>query len=462
MDEFWVCQHCRSLNRAGTGRCYHCREKFGSRPKDAPQIVRQVATPAPAAFPPGAIGNTGPGGFGVPIGSGAGGAAPAYLSRPVSLASAPARDFSAAAQAKPAREFRRPSLTGWIRRRIVLWLAVRPSVPVRFEGYLAAGLLALLLLVGALIVTTVTPISRVALQTGSLTSAWAQFDAGHRSTLEAMTVAFAVIGVLALLFFSLLLGLSTHNAAGLGAEMALLTPYRAGTCWLGVLWAQARIAVCLLVPGILFWRGYPLPGLIAALIAVELAQRSLDDPFGWLTNPSRHLPDLYAKLGVSGSYSSLIGTAWSLCFRLVNVLAIVAYAIPLVAFGINTVATVSGHSDVLTWPASGTGPFQLAIAAVLALLILATSVAIGLLVPISIELVERQRTRKTLVRVGRSRSWVAPPGNANASAPGSGPTRYDPYERSDDEDSDQASLYSPSTTSSFPWEDDVSEEGPLV
>ena len=165
----------------------------------------------------------------------------------------------------------------------------------------------------------------------------------------------------------------------------------------------------MIVPAILLWRGYPLPGLIAALIAVELAQRSLGDPLGWLTNPARHLPDLYAKLGVSGADHSLIGTVWAFFFRLVNVLAIVAYSIPLVAFGINTVATVSGHTELLTWPASGTGPYQLAITALLALLILATSVAVGLLVPICIELVERQRTRKTLLRVGRSRSWVAPP-----------------------------------------------------
>jgi len=462
VDEFWVCQHCRSLNRAGTGRCYHCREKFGSRPKDAPQIVRQVATPAPPAFPPGAIGNTGSAGFGAPIGSGAGAAAPAYLSRPVALASAPARDFSAAAQAKPAREFRRPQLTGWIRRRVTMWLAVRPTVPVRFSGYVAAALLAFLLLVGALIITTVTPILRTALQTGSITSAWAQLDTGRQSSLESMTIAFAVIGALALLFFSLLIGLATHNAVALGAEMPFLTPYRAGTAWLAALWTQARIAICLIVPAILLWRGYPLPGLIAALIAVELAQRSLGDPLGWLTNPARHLPDLYAKLGVSGADHSLIGTVWAFFFRLVNVLAIVAYSIPLVAFGINTVATVSGHTELLTWPASGTGPYQLAITIVLALLILATSVAVGLLVPICIELVERQRTRKTLLRVGRSRSWVAPPGNMNASAPASGPTRYDSYASSDDEDPDQASLYSPSTTSSFPWEDEVSEEGPLV
>src|SRR5512141_1419740 len=34
VDEYWVCQHCRSLNRAGSGRCYSCKKKFGSKPKE--------------------------------------------------------------------------------------------------------------------------------------------------------------------------------------------------------------------------------------------------------------------------------------------------------------------------------------------------------------------------------------------------------------------------------------------
>jgi hypothetical protein len=212
----------------------------------------------------------------------------------------------------------------------------------------------------------------------------------------------------------------------------------------------------LLVPAALLWLGYPLPGLIAALVAVELAQRTLDDPFGWLTAPARHLPDLFVKLGVSGSNRSLIGTVWSVCFRLANLLAIAVYAFPLIAFVVITIATAAGRSDLLAWPSSGMGPPQLAIAAVVAVLILATSGAIGLLVPITIELVERQRTRKTLARVGRSRPWGAGPGSASAAAFDSGPTPYDPYER----EPDQASLYSPSTTSSFPWGADSSDEAP--
>jgi hypothetical protein len=332
-------------------------------------------------------------------------------------------------------------------------------VPIWFVGYLAAGLLTLLLLDGALIVTTMTPVARAALQTGSITLAWTQVDSGHQWLLEVMAIAFSVIGALALLFFSIFLGLSTHNAPGLGAEMPYLTPYRAGTCWLAMLWAQARIAVGLLVPAVLLWRGHPLPGLIAALVAVELAQRNGDDPFGWLTRPSHHLPDLFARLGISGSNGSLIGTAWSICLRLANTLAIVVYALPVLAFAVIAVATLAGRTDLLTWPSSGTGPLQLAIAAVVALLILTTAGAIGLLVPISIELVDRQRTRRTLARVGRSRPWVARPGNVSAPAQGSGPARWDPYGRYD-EASDQASLNSPSTTSSFPWADEPSEDAP--
>jgi hypothetical protein len=87
------------------------------------------------------------------------------------------------------------------------------------------------------------------------------------------------------------------------------------------------------------------------------------------------------------------------------------------------VAAAAGQSDLLAWQSSGFGPVQLAIAAVAVPLVLATSGAIGLLVPISIEIVERQRTRRTMIRVGRSRPWVGRPGNYNAPAQDSGPAR---------------------------------------
>jgi hypothetical protein len=450
VEEFWVCHHCRSLNRAGTGRCYHCKEKLGSKPKDAPPPVR------PAAPPPTPIGQAGqgiaaPAGFGAPIGSTPPGEPPAYMSRPVALAPTPVRDFSgprSVEAAKPPRS--RPQLTGWIRRRIAWSLATRPFVPIRFIGYAAAVLVTLVLLTGALIVSTVAPVARTALQSGSLTAAWNQIEPGHRWTLVVILGIFVGIGALALLFFSLLVGLSTHNAPGLGAQTPYLSPARAGTAWLRALMTQLRLGVGLIVPAVLIWRGYSLIGLIAAFIAVELAQHNSDDPFAWLSNPARHLPDLFAKLGVSGSSSSFLGSAWAFCFRAANTLAIVAYTLPLLTIGAFAIATVSGHSDALAWQTSGYGPIQLIVAAVVVLVFLTTSGAIGLLVPVSIELVERQKTRQTLVRVGRSRPWVARPGNISAPALDDGPTRYDPYELG--KVVDQASLNSPSTTSSFPWE----------
>jgi hypothetical protein len=463
VDEFWVCQHCRSLNRAGTSRCYHCRQKFGSRPQDAAPIVRNAAAAASAPLPVGP-GSGLPGGsragtaagaasFGYPIGAAAqAGELPAYLSRPVALAPAPVRDFSAPTlEAKPRREFHRPQLTGWIRRRVAWSLTTRPFVPVRLLGYASAVLLTLLLLSGALIVTTVTPVARVALQSGSLSTAWDQVDPGYRWTLELMVAVFAVVGALALASFSVFVGFSTHNGPGLGAEKPLLTPYHAGTAWLAVLWAQLRLAVALLLPATLIWMGYVLPGLIAALVAVELAQRRLDGAFDWLSNPARHLPDLFTKLGVSGSSGSPLGSAWAFCFRAANLLALVLYALPMLTVVAIAVAAVAGRSDLLAWRSSGYGPIQLSIAVVVVLLIMATSGAIGLLVPISVEFVERQKTRQTLVRVGRSRPWIAGPGNLTAAATDTRSARWDPYERHEEEP-DQASLYSPSTTSSFPWE----------
>ena len=325
-------------------------------------------------------------------------------------------------------------------------------MPIRFVGYLAAILLTLLLLTGALLVTTVSPMARTALQSGSLTAAWDQVQPGSRWTLELMVLVCAVFGVLVLILFSLFVGFSTHNVPGLGAAMPLLTPSRAATCWPGLLWTQTRIAVGLLVPAALLWRGYLLPGLIVAFIAVELAQRRLDDGFEWLSDPARHVPDLLARLGVSGATGTLLGTAWSFCFRAANVLAIVACAMPIVGIAVVAAASAAGRGDLVAWSSSGYAPIQLAIAAVVVPLVLATAGAVGLLVPVSLELVQRQKTRQTLVRVGRSRSWVARPGTLGSAAQDPGPARYDPYERDYEQPADQASLNSPSTTSSFPWE----------
>ena len=51
MNEYWICQHCKSLNRAGTGKCYSCKRKYGSEPKEVP-VVR-ASSPSPATSTPG-------------------------------------------------------------------------------------------------------------------------------------------------------------------------------------------------------------------------------------------------------------------------------------------------------------------------------------------------------------------------------------------------------------------------
>jgi hypothetical protein len=59
--------------------------------------------------------------------------------------------------------------------------------------------------------------------------------------------------------------------------------------------------------------------------------------------------------------------------------------------------------------------------------------SIALLVPLTFGLMQRQRTRKTLVRVGRARSWVGRPGEGVYSHQPSGPepTRYGGFEDED-------------------------------
>src|SRR5664280_3135701 len=70
VDEFWVCQHCKSLNRSGTGRCYHCRQKFGSAPKPTAELNRTSGAPGPTSMPTGQL-SVGP--------------LPPYLARPTAL-----------------------------------------------------------------------------------------------------------------------------------------------------------------------------------------------------------------------------------------------------------------------------------------------------------------------------------------------------------------------------------------
>lgn len=459
VDEFWVCQHCRSLNRSGTGRCYHCKERYGTRPQPAStaSVVKRAGVPS-AAPPPGNAGFVGDPN------------AP-YLSRPVALM--PANSTTATnplgGTAKARHGLHRPQPLKAIKNRITRSLALRQSIGIGWLGYLSAALLTLLLVDGVLLVVNAAPAAGVALQSGSVTDLSPQLDASRVAALETLGVAFLAIGVLALACFSLFIGLATHNAPGLGADIPFLSPYRAGMGWINVLWMQARIAVGLIVPAALLWKGYTIPGLIAGLIAVEIAQGRLDDPWAWLTNPYRHVVDLYTKLGVQGASSSWIASLWSVCFRVANGLAIVAYAVPLVALIVVIGAALADTPNIAGWQSTDLGPPQLALLVLAFSLLVFTTAAVGLLVPITIEIAHRERTRKTLVRVGRSRSWVARPGGLDAPKAAQPPTaRYDPYDQTLDRvverypdrmpgrDADQASLYSPSTTSS-PWSPDASE-----
>jgi hypothetical protein len=267
----------------------------------------------------------------------------------------------------------------------------------------------------------------------------------------------------------------------------------------------------------LIWRGLTIPGLVAALVAVEIAHHHIDNAGGWLSRPYRHLPDLYAKLGIDGSISSPMASIWSASFRIANAIAIVVSAIPIVAFVVFAASVMAGRSNIVGWQSSGFGAAQIAVALLVSSLVGWTAIAVALLVPITVGLVQRQRTRKTLVRVGRARSWVARPGEGGYSpTSGAQPVQYGAF---DDDDRivernptygapesggpgfggpgqggpgfggpgfggpgfagpgqggpgfggpgfggpgqggpGQASLYSPSTTSSFPWSDEPPAE----
>lgn len=399
MEEFWVCPHCRSLNRASAGKCYSCKQKYGTKPKAEPEVAKAAAAaPLPPAPRPAAADFSAA-------------AQPAYLVRPVAMPPAP-RLGAPVLSARPAR--RLPGLphpVSAVKGRIAASLASRPSVTVTGIGYATIVLLLLLAAVGTALVVTVLPVAAGLLQHADPGAAWTSLTAGEQSATRILVVAFAAIGIVTLAGFSLFLGLTTHNATGLGADMPMLTPYGGGVIWPAFVWTHARIAVGMIVPVAILWMGYEIPGLIAALVAVEIAQRHMDDPFGWLARPYRHLPDLYAKLGVGGSIDSRLASLWSLCFRLANVFVIATYAIPLI--GLLTVAILSllgREGGFPGWQSTGLGPTQIAVGLVLGSLLVWTVGAVLLLVPLTVGLVQRQRTRRTMVRVGRSRSWVARPG----------------------------------------------------
>ena len=419
MDEFWVCQHCRSLNRAGAGKCYSCRNKYGSRAADAPAVIKPSAAPPPpveqipdfgrAPVPPSPVPQV-----------------PTYT-RPVALAPA-----ASAAAVRPPRGGTGLNPVGAVRLRIARSLATRQSVSVAWLGYLTVALLAVILAIGSAILMTVLPVAVHLLQHADPAAAWAQLASNQRAFLKSLSIVFLAIGALTLACFSLFIGLTTHNATGLGAGQPLLSPYRAGTCWAGVLWTQARIAVGLIVPAALIWRGYTIPGLLAAIVAVEIAHHHVDDAGGWLSRPYRHLPDLYAKLGVDAGVSSPMAAIWSASFRIANALFIVVCALPMLALVVVTATTMAGRSDLVSWQSSGFGAAQLAVALLVSSLIGWTAIALSLLVPITVGLVGRQRTRKTLVRVGRARSWVARPGEGGYSSTAG--TQAAQYGEIDDED----------------------------
>jgi hypothetical protein len=400
VDEFWVCAHCRSLNRAGTGKCYSCREKYGSQPKA--DAASKAVKPAPA--PPPLPQNRIPDFSGTPMPA----PTPApYYSRPVALASGGAAAGVVAAP-RPAAHF--PSPVGAIRGRVGRMLAMHQSVPVGWLGYLTSILLFVVLVVGAIVAMTVMPVATYLLQHGHLGEAWAQLNVGQQGLIRSGLMVAAAVGLLTLLCFSAFLGLSTHNATGLGADQPMLTPYAAATCWFGVLWSQVRIAVGLIVPAMLLWKGYVIPGLVAGLVALEIAHRHVEGEGGWLARPYQHVPDLYAKLGLEGSISSPMAWIWSSCFRIANGLVIAVSAIPLLAFVLLVASAMTDRPDLLGWHSNGLGLGQIAAALLVICMLVCTAVSIALLIPITLGLVQRQRTRRTLVRVGRSRSWAAKPG----------------------------------------------------
>jgi hypothetical protein len=356
------------------------------------------------------------------------GAVPAPYGAPVGAAQGPVT----AGRGTALGSYRKPALVlnpiTAVRGRIARSLAMRQSVSVAWLGYLTSALLGVALVLGAVAAITLLPVATNLLQHADPGSAWAQLSSAQVGSLESMSIALAAVSALALLCFSVFLGLTTHNATGLGADQPMLTPYRAGLCWSSAIWAQVRIVVGLVVPAVLMWRGYVIPGLVAGIVAVEIAQRHLEDAGGWLTRPYRHLPDLYAKLGVEGSISSPIAWIWSGCFRIATVMVIAVACIPMLGVALAAASSFAGRSNIIGWQSTGLGAAQITVAVLVASLLGWTAISVALLVPITIGLVRRQRTRRTLVRVGRARSWVARPGEGQYTGAQTQPGQFDGYD----------------------------------
>jgi hypothetical protein len=197
--------------------------------------------------------------------------------------------------------------------------------------------------------------------------------------------------------------------------------------------------------------------LILGIVVLEIAQRRLNEPIAWLARPSRHLADLYLSLGIDGAPSALVVTLWSICFVAVNVLALAIFTLPLIAVLVSVASSLTHAPDLVTWQATGYSPAQVGIAALVGSFVVAAAGTIALLIPITLGIVGRQRTRQTLARVGRARPWAIRPLVGDTSV-ATAPKLYDPFDQPDD----HASLYSPSTTSSPSpaWSDEVPEEPP--
>jgi hypothetical protein len=417
VEEFWVCQNCKSLNRAGSSKCYSCRAKYGS---SAPE-PQAVSRNAPATAPP----PQGP----IPDFGAAAAQAPQYARL---AALAPAATAAGAVATAPSQSPGFSNPIAAVKRRIATSLSMRPSVSVTALGYATSALLVLLLALGALWLLAVMPVAADLLQHADAAAAGAQLSSSQQGSVESLSIAMLVAGAVTWLCFSVFVGLTTHNAIGLGADQPLLSPYNAAVCWGRLLFTQARVAVGLIVPVALVWQNYVIPGLLAGIIAVEIAHHHLDDQSSWLSRPARHLPDLYIKLGVQGSISSRLASLWSACFRMANALAILVAALPALALTAFAITALTGHRDLVTWQSSGFGAWQVATALLVGNLVGWTAASVALLIALTIGLVRRQKVRRTLVRVGRARSWVARPGEGGYTpGPKPQPTGYDDI---DDED----------------------------
>jgi hypothetical protein len=410
VDEYWVCQHCRSLNRASSGRCYSCGAKFGSKPKEAAPTKRNQpapgAPPPPPPSPPVSFaqrsnpsqGSSGPS------------EPPAYLSTPVAVQPAPYLT-------ETRQGGRLPNVLSPIETRVSRALAVRPVVSVAGLGYATALLLITLFVAGGLMTLTGLHGATYALQHADLPGGWNQLTTDQKGLIETMAFSVAVISLATLLFFSLFIGLSTHNTSGLGAEATLLTPRSGGTVWFRLVWVQVRLGVGILLPTLLVWYGYQLPGLIVAVIVVEIAQRHVDDMLDWLDRPARHLPDLYRKLGVQGARQPIVATMWAALFRTANLALVAAFAVAPLALSIDEAMKATGN-ELDVWRTSGYGPGQLALGAVFVVLAISSALCLLATIAVTFGLVSRQRTRWTQARVGRSRSWLARPGEGAYGAVG--------------------------------------------